>query len=125
VGEGIVALQQPDREITMKKFLVLYRSSISAKQQMASATPEQGKAGMDAWMGWAKRSGAALVEMGAPTGDSTLLRGAASTPGFIGGYSIVQADSVDAARKLFDAHPHFEAPGGAIELLELISMPGM
>jgi hypothetical protein len=108
----------------MKKFLVLYRSTVSAQQQMANSTPEQGKAGMDAWMGWAKRSGAALVEMGAPLGDSTLIKGATG-PGFIGGYSIVQADSVDAAKRLFDAHPHFEAPGGAIELLELLAMPGV
>jgi hypothetical protein len=40
----------------MKKFLVLYRAPISAREQMAKATPEQAKAGMDAWMGWAKRS---------------------------------------------------------------------
>jgi hypothetical protein len=38
----------------MKKFLVLYRAPISAREQMAKATPEQAKAGMDAWMGCAK-----------------------------------------------------------------------
>ena len=108
----------------MKKFLVLYRSSKSAKDQMKSATPEQAKAGMDAWMGWAKRTGAALVDMGQPIGDSAVLKG---TPGqgFIGGYSIVQAESLDAAKRLFDGHPHFEAPGASIELLELMSIPGM
>ncbi|MEI9949977.1 MAG: YciI family protein [Pseudomonadota bacterium] len=107
----------------MKKFLVLYRSTISATERMSKSTPEQGKAVMDAWMGWAQRSAAALVEMGAPLGDSTLLKGSA-TAGYIGGFSIVQAESVDAAKKIFDGHPHFEAPGNSIELLELLSMPG-
>jgi hypothetical protein len=32
----------------MKKFLVLYRSSVSAADQMAAATPEQAEAGMAA-----------------------------------------------------------------------------
>jgi hypothetical protein len=108
----------------VKKFLVLYRSTMSMKEQITKLTPEQRKASMDAWMGWAKKSGAALVDMGAPLGDSTLLKGTAGQ-GHIGCYSFVQAESLDTAKKLFDKHPHFEAPGGAIELLELLSMPGM
>jgi hypothetical protein len=105
----------------MKKFLVLYRSSVSAQQQMSTATPEQAKAGMDAWMAWAKKSGAALVDMGAPVGETALLKGTAG-PGYVGGYSLVQADSLEKAKGLFDDHPHFRAPGAAIELLELLPM---
>ena len=46
-----------------------------------------------------------------------MLKGGAA-PGFVGGFSIVQADSADAAKKIFDGHPHFEHPGNTIELLE-------
>lgn len=110
----------------MAKFLVLYRSSVSAKEQMSKATPEQTKAGMAAWASWAKTTGTALVEMGTPFGDSAVLKGAtAREQGYIGGYSIVQAASLDSAKKLFDGHPHFQAPGASIELLEQVSMPGM
>jgi hypothetical protein len=105
----------------MKKFLVLYRSSVSAQQQMSGATPEQAKAVMGSWMAWAKKSAAALVDMGAPVGETALIKGAAS-PGYIGGYSIVQADSLDEAKSVFDGHPHFAAPGASIELLELLPM---
>ena len=105
----------------MKKFLILYRSTVSATEQMKGATPEQAKAGMDAWMTWAKKTSAALVDLGAPLGESTLLQGTAA-PGFVRGYSIVQAESLDSARKLFDGHPHFRAPGNSIELLELLPM---
>ena len=78
---------------------------------------------MAAWMGWAQRTGAALVEMGAPLGEGTLLKGSGAA-GYIGGFSIVQAESLDLAKKIFDGHPHFETGGNSIELLELLSMPG-
>jgi len=64
------------------------------------------------------------VELGAPLGESTVLRGASAGPGYIGGFSIVQAESADAVKKVFDGHPHFEAAGNSIELLELLAMPG-
>ena len=107
----------------MKKFLVLYRSTVSAMEQMTSSTPEQMTAEMEKWMAWGASAGTALAEWGAPLGDSSVIRGSKG-PGFIGGYSIVQADSLDSAQRLFDAHPHFGAPGASIELLEIMSMPG-
>ena len=108
----------------MKKFLVLYRSTMSNKEQMMSVAPEQRKAIMDAWAGWVRTAGTALVDMGAPFGDSSLIR-ATTGQDNIGGYSMIQAESLDAAKRMFEAHPHFGAPGASIELLELMSMPGM
>jgi hypothetical protein len=99
----------------MKKFLVLYRSSVSAADQMAAATPEQAEAGMAAWMEWANRNRDAIVELGSPLGGDT----------DISGYSIVQAESRDAAAELFEDHPHLRMPGGSsIELLEFLPLPG-
>lgn len=106
----------------MKKFLVLYRSTVSSMEQMTSMTPEQRTVEMGKWMAWGASTGAALVEWGAPLGESAVLRGS-KAPGFAGGYSIVQADSMDAAKLLFDTHPHFGAPGASIELHEIMSMP--
>jgi hypothetical protein len=111
-------------ETPMKKFLVLYRSTVSAKDQMMGMTSEQRNASMGEWMNWAKTTGSALADMGAPLGDSTVIKG---TPGqgYIGGYSFLQADSLDAAKKLVDAHPHLQMPGASIELIEVMPMPGM
>ena len=53
----------------MKKFLVLYKSSATAQQQMAGASPEQMQAGMDAWRTWATAAQPYLVDLGAPLGD--------------------------------------------------------
>jgi hypothetical protein len=111
--------------ITVPKYLVLYRSSVDAMQQMANSTPEQAQEGMQLWMKWFEQVGPALIDGGSPVGRSRTLPGPAETGVAIGGYSILEADSADAATKLLDGHPHLHAPGAAIELLEYLPMPGM
>ena len=112
----------------MKKFLVLYHSTSTNMEQMASSTPEQMKAGMDMWMQWAAKAGSAIVELGAPLGAAaTVNAGGAqrSVRASIGGYSVLQADSLDAVAKVLEGHPHFHAPGASIEVHEVMGMPGM
>ncbi len=111
----------------MKKFLVLYGSSVPASQQMASASPEQMKAGMDLWKNWARDAGSAIVDLGAPLGNAANVQAAAVRPSAspIAGFSILQADSRDAVTDLLKTHPHHRAPGASIEVFELLSMPGM
>jgi hypothetical protein len=42
------------------------------------------------------------------------------------GYTIVQAESHEAAAKLFENHPHFTLlPGNSIEIIECLDIPGM
>lgn len=107
----------------MKKFLVLYRSTVSAMEQMATMAPAQRKTEMEKWSAWGASAGPALVDWGAPLGESAVLRGNKG-PGYVGGYSIVQADTMEAALRLFDTHPHFGAPGASIDLHEVMPMPG-
>jgi hypothetical protein len=114
----------------MPKYLVLYRSSVPATEQMAGSGEEAAQAGMELWMAWAARVGAALVDMGSPLGGvgtvtSSGSKAETSRP-FVGGFSILEADSVDAANKLLDDHPHFHSPGDpSIEVLEFLPIPGM
>jgi hypothetical protein len=110
----------------MSKFMVLYRSSASARDQMANATPEQMKAGMEAWMAWAGKAGDAIVDLGAPLGATALLgAGSAATGGQdISGYSIMQSDSADALGSVLAGHPHLQMPGNSLEVLEFLAMPG-
>jgi hypothetical protein len=109
----------------MTKFMVLYRSSTSARDQMASATPEQMKAGMEAWMQWAAKAGDAVVDLGAPLAAAAHVGPGSSGAGEISGYSIMQADSPGALGGVLDGHPHLSMPGNSIEVLEMLSMPGM
>lgn len=105
---------------------MLYRSPISGAQQMANSTPEHAKAGMEAWMAWAGRAGSAIVDLGSPLGESVTVGGSTPTgTGFIGGYSVLQAESMGAVKKHLDGHPHLMMPGFTIEVLEYLPIPGM
>jgi hypothetical protein len=113
----------------MKKFMVLYMASgAELEKMMKSSTPEQQKKGTDAWMKWMNANESSLVDGGAPLGKTKRVdaNGASNTKNEIGGYSIVQAESHDAATKIFGKdHPHLRMPGAWVEIVEIMPMPGM
>ena len=113
----------------MTKFLVLYMAKTADfEKMMKDFTPEQQKKGMDAWMKWMADHKASLVDGGAPLGKTKRVdaKGASDTRNEVGGYSIVQAGSADAAAKLFGKdHPHLQMPGAWIEVVEIMPLPGM
>jgi hypothetical protein len=110
----------------MKKFLVLYKAPMASFEQMKKATPEQQKAGMEAWMGWSKKAAGAIVDMGAPLGKSVTVTTSGVSPSTneLGGYSILQAESKEALAEALKGHPHFMMPNGTIEVIDLMPMPG-
>ncbi|HKQ71934.1 MAG TPA: hypothetical protein VJT73_21465 [Polyangiaceae bacterium] len=110
----------------MKKFLVLYRAPTASFEQMMKATPEQQKAGMDAWMAWGKKAASSIVDMGAPLGKSLRVTEGGSSPSTndLGGYSILKAESKEALAETLKGHPHFMMPSGFIDVMELMPIPG-
>ena len=111
----------------MKKFLVLYKAPTSAFEQMRKSTPEQQKAGMEAWMAWSKKAAASIVDMGAPLGQSVRVTKGGTSPSTndLGGFSIMQAESKEALAETMKGHPHFMMQDGSIEVVELMPMPGI
>jgi len=107
----------------MKKFLVLYEAPATAMARMANASPEQMKQGMDLWMKWKSANDKSILDLGTPLGNGVHLKKGASSP--VVGYSIIQAASIDAAKKVVENHPHFHTEGGSIEVFEFLPMPGM
>jgi len=108
-----------------KKFLVLYKSSASAEEQMAAGSPDQAQEAMGLWMEWMEQAGPALVDPGSPLGETTELPPVAGQSGrYVGGYSILQGESVKDIEKLLDGHPHYHSPDATIEVHELLAMPG-
>ena len=92
----------------MKKFMVLYMASgPEFAKMMKNSTPEQQKKGMDAWMKWMNANKTSIVEGGAPLGKTKRVdsNGASNTKNEIGGYSVVQAESHEAATKIFGKRP--------------------
>jgi hypothetical protein len=111
----------------MKKFLVLYKAPLESFDQMMKATPEQAKAGMDAWNAWGKKAASSIVDMGAPLGKALTVKPGSASPtrNDLGGYSIMQAESKEALAKTMEGHPHFMMPNGSIEIVDIVDLPGM
>ncbi|MEN3307646.1 MAG: hypothetical protein V7603_3848 [Micromonosporaceae bacterium] len=105
----------------MSKFLYLYRGPATP---MEDFTPEQSAEQMQAWGEWLGGVGSALVDGGAPFGarSSVADDGTSPAPGDLNGYTIVEADSLDAARALLERHPFLSEGKGrfAIEVFELV-----
>lgn len=111
----------------MSKFMVLYNSTASARELMANASPEQMKASMAEWMKWRDNASKTVkIEFGMPlqrVGRITPA-GEADSDSQIGGYSIMEGEK-DVVMELLKSHPHLMRDGASIEVLEMLSMPGM
>ncbi len=112
----------------MKKFMVIYHASAVIMEQMMNVSPEQAKEGMDEWMEWAEKCGSSLLDVGAPLGNGKSITPSNITESSkeVCGYSIMQAESLDAVYELLKNHPHFKTPGSCtIEVHEELMIPGM
>jgi len=104
----------------MTKYVLLYTGGSEMPE-----TQEEIDAAMAAWGGWFESMGAAVVDGGNPTGAvKTISAGGAVSDGGatgIGGYSLINADSHDAAVALAKGCPVL-AGGGGVEVHEAIEM---
>jgi hypothetical protein len=114
-------------EAALKRFLVLWNSSVPASEQMARATPEQVKAGMGACMAWVQSAGDAAVDLGAPMQAPAMIsfNGAAGNDSQATGYSLLQGNSRDNIDALLADHPHLKMPGSSTDVFEALPVPGM
>jgi hypothetical protein len=119
-------------EYLMKKFLATYLGSASAldnwKKMDEEKRGQQEKAGKEAWMKWVKANEKSILDHGSPVGKTECIsaKGISVTRNEIGAYTIVQAESHEAAAKLFENHPHFMIfPGHSVEVMECLPMPEM
>jgi len=115
----------------MKTYLAIFTGSpaaMTAWQTMDATQREtKEKAGMAAWQAWAEKNQSSIVDQGAPVGKTKRVTadGIADTRNNIGAYTVVQAESQEAAAKLFEQHPHFTIfPGDGVEVMERLPIPG-
>ena len=83
--------------------------------------------GIKAWMDWGTANAAAIVDQGSPLGKTKRAssRGVSDSKNAMTGYVIVQAESHEAAARLFESHPHFTIfPGDSVEIMECLPLPG-
>src|SRR5262245_7028901 len=115
----------------MKNFLAIYMGTQEARAEWDALGETDRKkreaAGIEAWMGWARKNSAAIVDEGAPLGKTkrAALKGVTDIKNSMAAYTIVRAGSHAAGAKLFEDHPHFTIfPGVAVEIMECLPLPG-
>jgi cytochrome c556 len=74
---------------------------------------------MQAWMSWFGELGDAVVDGGAPFGASTVVGG--SSAAGLTGYSVISADSLDAATAMAGGCPIL-TDGGSVDVYEAMDM---
>jgi len=116
----------------MKHFLAVFTGTPESMDGWKSLDPAQRQAkeqaGMEAWKAWVEKHQASIVDQGAPLGKTKRISAGGITDirNDMAAYNVVQAESHEAAAKLFEQHPHFTIfPGDAVEVMECLPMPGM
>jgi hypothetical protein len=118
----------------MKNFLAIYIGRPEAREESGwnklsdAERKEREAAGIKAWMEWGTVHAAAIVDMGNPLGKTKRASndGISDTRNTMTGYTVVRAESHEAAAKLFENHPHFAIfPGDSVEIMECLPLPKM
>jgi hypothetical protein len=115
----------------MKQFLAVYTGTPAALESWKALSPEEmarrQAEGVKAWQAWAIKHEAAIVAMGGPLGKTKRISksGLADIHNNLSAYTVVRAESQEAAAKLFEGHPHFTIfPGDGVEVMEVLPIPG-
>lgn len=116
----------------MKRFLAIYLGAMHSEafqkwRALDEATrKERERTGMEAWMRWGREHAKSIVYDGGPLGKTKRVDGAgvADTRNMMGGYVVVEAETHEAAARMFKNHPHFSIfPGESVEIMECLPMP--
>jgi hypothetical protein len=112
----------------MPRFLFVYHAPMPPADA-APPDPEEMAEVMGAWNAWAGEVGDRMVDFGTPLGGGVRVDGdGATSPSTreVAGYTVLEADDLDAALALAKVHPHLRMPGGCeIEVHEALPIPGM
>lgn len=116
----------------MKEYLAIYLGTPAAMESFRHLPEAERRAreaqGISAWHAWADRHKASIVQMGSPLGRTKRISkaGIEDVRNAMGAWTVVRAESQEAAAALFIDHPHFSIfPGDSVEVMECMSIPGM
>ncbi len=118
---------------TNNTYLAIFLASKTSPKRTAwDALPEaerraKQQEGMAAWKAWVEKHQGSIVGMGGPLGKTKKVtqRGIEDVSNEMGAYTVVRAESHEAAAKLFENHPSFAIfPGESVELMPVLPIPG-
>ncbi len=118
---------------TTNTYLAVFCGSKTSPRRAAwDALPEserraKEREGMAAWKAWVDRNQKVIVAMGGPLGKTKRVtqHGIDDASNALGAFTVVRAESHEAAARLFEGHPHFAIfPGDSVEVMPVLPIPG-
>jgi hypothetical protein len=115
----------------MKKFLVTYLAPTSVIDEWKKTEPEKRRQAEEKmqgeWKKWMRDHIKMFADTGAGVGKTKRVSGlgTADTRNDIMLYSVVEAESHEAAARPFEGHPHLQIPQSSIEIMEINPLHGM
>jgi hypothetical protein len=104
---------------TMKpEDLAAFRSLPKAEQDAVDTV------GLARWAAWEERHAASILDQGGMVGKTTRITkdGVAGAVNPFCGYLVVQAETADAAARLFEDHPHITVfPGDGVDIMPFLT----
>ena len=100
--------------------VVRFRAMPKAEQDAVDA------AGVPLWAEWVARNAAAITDRGGMVGKTLRVTktGTAPATNTICGYLVVEAETIEAAARLFEDHPHITVfPGDSIDIMPFVTDP--
>ena len=106
--------------------MILYNGPATPPEQM---TKEQVEKVMMGWKSWMGKLGDKMVDMGKPLANGRVVvdDGSKGKALELSGYSIIEAEDMNAALKLVEDHPFLSDKSGkfSVEVFELMPQPSM
>jgi hypothetical protein len=116
--------------MSMKNYMAVYTGTPDKLESWmrldAKERASREKKGMEAWENWATKNAGVIVDQGAPLGKTKRVapNGVSDVRNNLAAYTVVKAESQEAAAKLFVDHPHFTLfPGDGVDIMECLPMP--
>ena len=114
----------------MPRFLAVYTMQPEAVARFRRL-PKSGQDAIDAvglkqWLEWEARNAASFAERGGMVGKTKRVTrdGIADAVNTLCGYVVVEAESIEAAARLFENHPHFSVfPGDGVDIMPFVTEP--
>ena len=119
---------------TNNTYLAVFLGGKTSPKMMAwNALPDaerraKEREGIAAWKAWVEKHQGAIVAMGGPLGKTKQITqtGIGDISNAMGAFTVVQAESHEAAAQLFENHPHFTIfPGESVEVMPVLPIPGV
>ncbi len=116
------------RKPAMPRFLAVYTMKPEDLARWYTLSEAERKArdevGLKAWAGWEEANAGSFPNRGGMVGRTTRVTkdGVSDARNNIAGYIVVEAESAEAAARLFENHPHFTTfPGDGVDIMPFLT----